>query len=155
GGGYGFLSRKLGLTCDSLRALELITFDGKKVIADENTNSDLLWACRGGGGGNFGVVTRFGFRLYRPTEIFTSILMSLSHDRIGEMLARWQDYAPHARNELTTLLNLESGKFGVSYAALFGLYAGGKEEAKKALAPLLKPNSHSDLRLSDGKYEKA
>ena len=64
GGGVGWLSRKLGLTIDSVEGVEIVTADGQLVAADEHTRQDLFWAVRGGGG-NFGVVTRFR---YRPTQ---------------------------------------------------------------------------------------
>ena len=57
GGGLGFAARAFGPTCDNVTALRIATADGKVVVADQSTNPDLFWACRGGGGGNFGVVT--------------------------------------------------------------------------------------------------
>ena len=56
GGGWGYSSRFLGLACDSLLEVEMIDYKGNKLILNENSNSDLFWACRGSGGGNFGVV---------------------------------------------------------------------------------------------------
>jgi FAD binding domain len=60
GGGVGWLSRKLGLTIDSVAGVEIVTADGQHLTADEQTRPDLFWAVRGGGG-NFGVVTRFRY----------------------------------------------------------------------------------------------
>src|SRR5206468_1986450 len=57
GGGVGFAARTMGATCDNILALRIVTADGRVVTADPATNPDLYWACRGGGGGNFGVVT--------------------------------------------------------------------------------------------------
>src|SRR5205085_448614 len=57
GGGVGFLSRKLGTTTDNLRALTIVTADGNARVCSATQNADLFWACRGGGGGNFGIAT--------------------------------------------------------------------------------------------------
>ena len=65
GGGVGFSSRKLGLTCDNVRGLRIVTADGRARNAGARQHADLFWACRGGGGGNFGIVTRFLFRTHR------------------------------------------------------------------------------------------
>lgn len=68
GGGFSFLSRSYGLGADSLESLTMIDCDGEEVSASETRNADLFWACRGGGGGNFGIVTEATVRLHRPYE---------------------------------------------------------------------------------------
>ena len=68
GGGFSFISRKYGLAIDTLQSLTMVTVDGSSVVvADANTNTDLYWALRGGGGGNFGVVVDFTFKLFPAT----------------------------------------------------------------------------------------
>jgi len=75
GGGFGWLTRKYGFTIDNLLSAEVVTVDGKKLKASENENSDLFWAIRGGGG-NFGVVTQFEFKLYPVgPEILAGLLV--------------------------------------------------------------------------------
>lgn len=74
GGGIGYLVRKYGLTIDSLLAAEVVTADGQILQVDERTHPDLFWAIRGGGG-NFGVATRFRFRLQRVPQVVGGMLL--------------------------------------------------------------------------------
>jgi len=69
GGGFGLLSRQLGLTCDALLEGEMVTADGEIVRASDRENRDLFWALRGGGGGNFGIVTELVFRVHPVTNV--------------------------------------------------------------------------------------
>ena len=92
GGGQGVLSRAWGLTCDSLIDVDLVTADGNLVTADARTEPDLFWACRGGGGGSFGVATRFRFRL-RPAPQVTSWYLRWDYLDATDVLAGWQQWA--------------------------------------------------------------
>ncbi len=75
GGGFGWLTRKYGMTIDNLVSVDLITAEGKKIRASETENADLFWAIRGGGG-NFGVVTQFEFQLFPVgPEIFAGLIV--------------------------------------------------------------------------------
>jgi FAD/FMN-containing dehydrogenase len=75
GGGFGWLTRKYGMTVDNLFSADVVTAGGKKMRASENENADLFWAIRGGGG-NFGVVTQFEFKLYPVgPEILAGLLV--------------------------------------------------------------------------------
>ena len=62
GGGFGFETRRFGVTCDLMMETEIVTADGRLLVCNEAQNSDLFWACRGGGGGNFGINTSFTMR---------------------------------------------------------------------------------------------
>src|SRR3984885_3383134 len=71
GGGYGYLARPFGLACDNLLSLDLIDAEGQPIHADAQQNSDLFWACRGGGGGSFGIATSYQLKLIPLTSVYT------------------------------------------------------------------------------------
>jgi FAD/FMN-containing dehydrogenase len=102
GGGAGFLVRKHGLTIDDLLAAELVTADGELVRADTETNPDLFWAIRGGGG-NFGVATRFQFRLHEVGTIVGGMLLLPA---TPEVIAAFVAEAESAPEELSTIVNV-------------------------------------------------
>jgi FAD/FMN-containing dehydrogenase len=99
GGGVGWLSRKLGLTIDSVEGVELVTADGQFLSADAHAHPDLFWAVRGGGG-NFGAITRFRYRLH---PIGTVLGGALLLPATGEYVRRVVDLADAAPDELTAI----------------------------------------------------
>jgi hypothetical protein len=102
GGGVGFLSRKQGLTIDNLIAAEMVTADGQVVRADAETNPELYWAIRGGGG-NFGAATRFEYRLHEVGTVYGGMLfLPATADFIADFMAA----AEAAPDELTTIANV-------------------------------------------------
>ena len=101
GGGIGWLSRKYGLTCDNLVAAEVVTADGERVRASADTNPDLLWGLRGGGG-NFGVVTSFEYRLHPVSSVLGGGLVYRA-ERAAEALAQAVRFALTAPDDLTIL----------------------------------------------------
>ena len=140
GGGVGFLVRKYGLTIDDLLAAEIVTADGEVLQVDADTQPDLFWAIRGGGG-NFGVATRFRFRLH---EVGTIVGGMLFLPATPEIVASFIAEAEAAPEELSTIANVmpappmpfvpeeQHGK-----VVIFALmaYAGAPEEGERALAP--------------------
>ena len=140
GGGIGWLVRKYGLAIDALVSVEIVTADGRIVIASATENADLFWAVRGGGG-NFGVVTRFQFRLYPVSTVLAGALF-LSPTR--EALRRLEAVAAAAPEALTTIATLlpappapfipESVQGQLTLAVMF-VYDGDPESGQKALEP--------------------
>jgi len=98
GGGIGYLSRKYGLSCDNLIGAEVVTADGQVLHASEKEYDDLFWALRGGGG-NFGVVTTFEYRLHPVGEIYGGPI-AYPVDRTEDVLRFYRDYIAEAPEEL-------------------------------------------------------
>ena len=102
GGGVGFLVRRFGLTIDNLEAVELVTADGELIIADAEHHPDLFWALRGGGG-NFGVATRFKYRLHELPQITGGMLVQPA---TAETVAAFMAAAEAAPEELSAIVNV-------------------------------------------------
>ena len=92
GGGFGWLSRKYGLTVDNLQAADVVTADGKLLRASETEHPDLFWALRGGGG-NFGIVTRFEFRLHPVGPEVLAGLVVYPIEQARSALTQYRDFA--------------------------------------------------------------
>jgi FAD/FMN-containing dehydrogenase len=105
GGGLGYLTRRFGWTVDSLEEVEIVTADGQIRSAGRDENADLFWALRGGGG-NFGVVTRFTFRLHEVGPTITGGLIVWSADRVDDVLATYRDLTESAPRELTAAVTV-------------------------------------------------
>ncbi|MGH7686112.1 MAG: FAD-binding oxidoreductase [Candidatus Dormibacteria bacterium] len=101
GGGYGWASSKHGLACDNLISAEVVLADGSVVRASETEHSDLFWAIRGGGG-NFGVVTEFEFRLHPLGPMVLAGLLMFPLERASAVVRSWRDAADAAPDELAT-----------------------------------------------------
>ena len=105
GGGFGYLTRRFGWTVDSLEEVEIVTADGEARTANATENAELFWALRGGGG-NFGVVTRFTFRLYEVGPQVTGGLILWDGARTEEVLSAYADLTASAPRELTAVCTL-------------------------------------------------
>ncbi len=143
-GGHGYLSRKYGLTIDSLLEADVVLADGSFVTASMNKNADLFWALRGGGG-NFGVVTSFLFRLHTVTTVFAGP-MAWDQKHARTIMQCYRDFLPQAPEELGIFLGLKTvlssppfpqALWGKPMCLLMCCYDGPEDRARKALAPLL------------------
>ncbi|MGG7076548.1 FAD-binding oxidoreductase [Clostridium sardiniense] len=150
GAGWGYSSRLFGLACDSLVEVELIDYKGDIIIANEAENKDLFWACRGGGGGNFGVVTSMTFNL--PSKIKMATLISIEYPHID--IEKNIDLIETLQNTYKTLdrrMNLKTGIYNSKEKGrgvrITGLFYGNKEEANKALEPLRNVTSRVNFDL--------
>jgi FAD/FMN-containing dehydrogenase len=100
GGGFGYLARRFGWAADNLEEVEIVTADGRIRTASHDKDADLFWAIRGGGG-NFGVVTRFMFRLHPVGPTITGGLILWSAEHADEVLATYRELTESAPRELT------------------------------------------------------
>jgi FAD/FMN-containing dehydrogenase len=105
GGGLGYLTRRFGWSVDNLEEVEIVTADGQIRTSSREEDAGLFWALRGGGG-NFGVVTRFTFRLHEVGPTITGGLMVWSTDRADDVLATYRDITETAPRELTMAVNM-------------------------------------------------
>jgi FAD/FMN-containing dehydrogenase len=144
GGGYGWTSSKYGLTCDSLLSAEVVLADGRVVTASERENADLFWGLRGGGG-NFGIVTEFEFRLHPLGPIVLAGLALWPIERAPDVLRRWRDYVDGAPDELSTAfatLTAPPAPFvpdnlkGRVVLGMPGMYVGDPAEGARIMKPL-------------------
>ena len=144
GGGIGWLMRKHGLTVDNLLAADVVTADGARLRASEEEHPDLFWALRGGGG-NFGVVTSFEFRLHPvgPTVLAGPILWDASD--AGEVLRFYRDFIRDAPDELGTVVRFGAAPplpvipedlHGRRVVMVGTCYAGPIEDGERVVRPL-------------------
>ncbi len=108
GGGIGVLTRKYGLTCDQLTEAEVVTADASARTVSATSEPELFWALRGGGGGNFGVVTSFTFRT-APAPDLTVFSLRFPAGSVAQVLGAWQDWCAEAPDELWTNCVITSG----------------------------------------------
>jgi FAD/FMN-containing dehydrogenase len=127
GGGHGFLSRKHGLAADNLIRADVVTADGETLTAREDRRSNLFWALRGAGG-NFGVVTSLEFKLHPEREVFGGIA-SFDRGLAPHLLARFREHVMPEGLNVSVVVTPDA-------VALRGVYAGGADDAWRALAPL-------------------
>ncbi|WKZ35971.1 MAG: FAD-binding oxidoreductase [Anaerolineales bacterium] len=140
GGGVGFLVRKYGLTIDSLLAAEVVTADGQLLYVDDKSHPDLFWAIRGGGG-NFGVVTRFKFQLHEVDMVLGGMLfLPATADTIASFMVE----ADSAPEQLSTILNVMTAPpmlflpeevHGTPIIMAMMVYAGDPAEGENVVAP--------------------
>src|SRR6266508_4263166 len=140
GGGVGYLVRKYGLTIDDLLAAEIVTADGQFLRVNSESHPDLFWAIRGGGG-NFGVVTRFQFRLHKVDSVYGGMLFLPA---TADVIASFMALAEAAPEELSAIANvmpaqhmpfLPAEYHGKLIVMAMLVYAGDVKEGERVIAP--------------------
>jgi FAD/FMN-containing dehydrogenase len=144
GSGSGWLERKLGFVCDNLVKAEVVTADGREVVASDTENPELFWGLRGGGG-NFGIVTAFHLRLHEIGPIVLGGMLMFPSPMGGELLRFYRDFMAKAPDEVGSALAficappLDFVPEPVRGQPVIGVvccYAGPVEDGEKAFAPL-------------------
>jgi FAD/FMN-containing dehydrogenase len=144
GGGYGWLSRKHGLTSDNLLSARIVTADGKQLHVSATSHADLFWALRGGGG-NFGVVTEFEFALHPVGPDILSGLLVFPRSEAGPVLRKYRAFTATAPEDLSVWAVLRHAPplpflppevHGQNVLLLALCYVGAEETGRKIIAPL-------------------
>jgi FAD/FMN-containing dehydrogenase len=144
GGGLGWLMRRYGLTIDNLLSVDVVTADGEVARASADEHTDLFWGLRGGGG-NFGVVTSFEYRLHPVGPIVLAGVMLHPAAKAREVLGFYRDCVASAPDELTTIVVLTMAPpapflppsvHGQPVVIIGACYAGPMDEGERAIAPL-------------------
>ncbi len=142
GGGIGWLARKYGLTIDSLLAVEIVTADGEVLTASETENADLFWALRGGGG-NFGIITRFQYRLSPVADVLGGALFLPPTRDVLRSLVPIAGAAPEELTTISMLMPIPPVPFvpeehhGKPSLVVMFVYAGDPTDGQRAIAPFL------------------
>jgi len=139
GGGFGLASRAWGLLCDNMLGAQVVTADGSVLNVDAKHHSDLYWACRGGGGGNFGIATRFVTRTHRITS-GSYFVASYPWSQVDDVVAGFLAWAPTTSDAVGALCRLAAG--GAPTVQVFGQYVGPQSELQSVLAGLKPAASH-------------
>jgi FAD/FMN-containing dehydrogenase len=152
GGGYGYLARPYGLACDSLQSVDLIDPEGQQVRADADQNMDLYWACRGGGGGSFGIATSFAVRLKKVANVivFRLVWPGLSIKGAKSVMKAWQSWAPQAPRTIDSNLVASKGANGTINLHTAGQSVGTLTELQRELQELPKSPSVLIRRMTFG-----
>jgi FAD/FMN-containing dehydrogenase len=144
GGGYGWLRRKYGLSCDNVTEAQIVCADGVVRTASRDSNPDLYWAIRGGGG-NFGIATSFTFQLHElgPLVAFSATFYPI--EELGEIMRRWRAYVTEAPNDVTSVVvsitfpadpHLPEDVHDRPCVIVGGVYAGEAELGMSVTKPL-------------------
>lgn len=144
GGGFGYMTRRFGWTCDNLAGLDVVTAEGRVVRASENANADLFWALRGGGG-NFGVVTNFDYKLYPVGPMIMGGAIAWPASEVPGVLELFLQVTAEAPPELTCVLALRKAPpapwlspqiHGKDIVAMFVCHSGDVADGERLVRPI-------------------
>jgi FAD/FMN-containing dehydrogenase len=153
GGGVGYASRQLGTTADRLRRVHIVTAEGELRRCDATHHSDLFWACRGGGGGNFGIVTDLTFAT-APVSNVAVFSIEWPWSQAVQAVTAWQAFAPHAPDSLFSVLDLiATGPPATTpHVVSAGQYFGPESDLASLLQPLTSVGTPTRVRTQTLSY---
>jgi FAD/FMN-containing dehydrogenase len=135
GGGIGWLMRKYGLACDNLVSVDIVTADGQFLTASESENADLFWAVRGGGG-NFGVVTSFAYRLHELEPVTAGVAV-YPFAMTKDVLRFYREFTSSAPDSVTTMAGIANGPVaGEKDVWIAVCHSGPETEGERLLRPI-------------------
>jgi FAD/FMN-containing dehydrogenase len=139
GGGLGILGRKYGVTSDHLIGAEVVLADGRILRCDDHREEDLFWALRGGGAGNFGVVTTLVFRAVPAPQTTTNVHLGWPYARAAAVVGAWQRWAPTGPDELAASLKITAGDDPDRPPAVdvYGAFHGSRADAARLVEELV------------------
>jgi len=145
GGGHGLLARSHGLTCDSLQQVNIVDSQASVLQANATSEPDLYWACRGGGGGSFGIATQFVISVFPlQTALVFGVSWKLSKTHAAQLFAAWQAWAPNAPSTITSIMKVGPAAGGLITMRCIGQSVGTETELRnqlKTLTTLQTPSS--------------
>ncbi|PSR33907.1 MAG: FAD-binding protein [Sulfobacillus benefaciens] len=136
GGGFGLTSRLFGLTCDNVMALDMVLADGQLHHIDDQNHPDLMWASRGGGGGNFGIVTQFYFKTHKVADV-TIFYLQWPWAELPRVVRAFQKWAEPEKLDFRCVPLLKLTSKEVGQVAVVGQFTGPREAFAAVLAPLI------------------
>lgn len=154
GGGVSAVSRAMGLTCDALVSTDIVLADGSTLTCSETENTDLFWACRGGGGGNFGVNTSFTFQA-RPVPATSTCLLLWERPYALDVLVTMQEVIHRAPNEFAARIGVSRAAGKDDVVSVIGQHLGPAAELRELLAPALAAAPASRADIADRTYWEA
>jgi FAD/FMN-containing dehydrogenase len=138
GGGHGLLARSHGLTCDALQQATIIDSQARTLQASATSNPDLYWACRGGGGGSFGIATEFTMSVFTLAKALVfGVSWKLSQAQAARIFAAWQAWAPAAPNSITSIMKVGPAGNGRISMRCIGQSVGSEAELRNQLRTIL------------------
>ena len=150
GGGHGLLARSHGLTCDALLEATLVDAQARVLQANALSEPSLYWACRGGGGGSFGIATEFKIKVFSLNSVLVfGVSWKLSQSDAARLFAAWQGWAPSAPSNITSIMKVGPAGNGLISMRCIGQSVGGESELRgelRGLTTLLAPSSALSVR---------
>jgi FAD/FMN-containing dehydrogenase len=138
GGGHGLLARSHGLTCDNLQQVTLIDAQANTLTASATSEPDLFWACRGGGGGSFGIATEFVLRIFPLSDVLVfGVSWLLSQPDAASLFSAWQSWAPNAPSTITSIMKLGPTAGSAISMRCIGQSVGSRTELRNELSALV------------------